>query len=64
MNNAMFGDRLAIVPVLGIDTRFSVSAFYRNGFTGAAFSACWEAFEACHASMPEYDLGFTLEFFD
>ncbi|MEI3377602.1 MAG: LysR family transcriptional regulator [Coriobacteriales bacterium] len=50
-NNEIFRDRLAVLPLLGIDTDFSVSAFYREGFDDAACDACREVFEWCHDNM-------------
>ena len=46
-NSSVFGDHLVCLPITDIDSRFSVSAFYRNGFTGEAFKACRDAFESC-----------------
>ncbi|MBP3866919.1 MAG: hypothetical protein J6D25_03835, partial [Eggerthellaceae bacterium] len=37
MNNAMFGDNLAIVPVIGVDSTFSVSAFYSDALDDVTF---------------------------
>lgn len=51
MNNAMFGDSLAIVPIVGIDPTFSVSAFYSDTLDDAVYEKCREVFEACHAAM-------------
>lgn len=50
-NNEIFHDRLAVLPLLGIDTGFNVSAFYREGFEDGAYDACREVFEWCHDSM-------------
>ena len=47
VNTSLFGENLVCLPVLDIDSTFSVSAFYRNGFEGEAYEACKEAFEAC-----------------
>lgn len=51
LNNAMFGNQLVIVPILGVDPSFSVSAFYRNDFSGEAYRACCKGFESCHEAM-------------
>lgn len=51
LNNVMFGDRLAIVPILGIDPSFSVSAFYRDDIPTEAYEACCKGFESCHEAM-------------
>lgn len=51
LNNIMFGDRLAIVPLVDIDSSFKVSAFYHDDFIGETFSACREGFEFCQKAM-------------
>lgn len=51
MNNAMFGDNLAIVPVIGVDSTFSVSAFYSDALDDVTFVQCREGFEACRDTM-------------
>ena len=55
LNNAMFGDQLAIVPITGIDTSFTVSAFYSDNLSEAAFKACRKGFESCQISMKTWD---------
>ena len=66
LNNAMFGNRLAVVPIVGIDSSFKVSAFYRDDFVGELFVACRSGFEACRnairsAGAPSTDaVGFSL----
>lgn len=55
LNNAMFGDSLAIIPVVGVDSSFSVSAFYSDELSGEAYEACKKGFEACQASMKTWD---------
>ena len=57
LNSAMFGDRLAIVPIAGVDTTFSVSAFYGNHFIGDVFIACRKGFESCRAALNEQEAG-------
>ena len=54
LNNAMFGDRLAIVPITGIDTSFTVSAFYGEAFGGSAYEACRKGFESCQAALKNW----------
>lgn len=51
LNNAMFGDRLAIVPVLGIDPSFTVSAFYNDDVPENVLQACRKGFESCRDAM-------------
>ena len=46
-NSTAFGSDLAILPVIDLDSTFTVSAFYRDGFEGALYEACREAFEYC-----------------
>lgn len=67
LNNSMFGDSLAIVPITGIDTSFSVSAFYSDELNSDAFDSCRKGFESCRAAMETWDasresdaVGFTL----
>jgi len=55
LNNAMFGDRLTVLPITGVDTSFSVSAFYGERFEGAVFEACCKGFESCHNAMAAWD---------
>ena len=55
LNNTMFGDQVAILPILGIDTSFSVSAFYRDDLPEGAFRACRMGFESCHDAMADWD---------
>lgn len=50
-NNEIFRDRLAVLPLLDIDTDFCVSAFYREGFEDSGYKACREVFEWCHDNM-------------
>lgn len=71
LNNAMFGDRLAIVPVTGIDSTFKVSAFYGDDLSADAFEACRKGFESCQAAMKTWDaaeendhIGFSMANFD
>jgi len=71
LNNAMFGDSLAIVPVTGVDSSFTVSAFYGDNLSGDAFKACRKGFESCREVMTttgedanEAPIGFTLSTFD
>ncbi len=47
LNTLMFEESLAILPIVGIDTGFSISAYYHDGFDGAAYEACRAEFEAC-----------------
>ena len=45
-NASMFGKDLVILPLSGVDSSFTVSAFYRNGFVNEGYFACKKAFEA------------------
>lgn len=51
MNNVIFGNNLAIVPVNDIKAEFSVSAFYRKGLSEDVFAMCREGFEACRSAL-------------
>ncbi len=71
LNNAMFGDALAIVPVTGIDSSFSVSAFYSDDIPADAYDACRKGFESCQQSMRSWDaakendaIGFSMASFE
>ena len=71
LNNAMFGDNLAIVPVRGIDSSFTVSAFYNDGLPEESFRACRMGFESCRDNMRASNspneggiIGFSLGSFD
>ena len=71
LNNAMFGDSLAIVPVTGFDSSFTVSAFYRDDLLEDAYRACCKGFESCRDVMAAVGgtaeqgaVGFTLATFD
>lgn len=71
LNNTMFGDRLAIIPVLGVDSSFQVSAFYSDDLPADAYEACRLGFESCQAAMKNWDraqepgsVGITLANFD
>lgn len=71
LNNAMFGEKLAILPVMGIDTTFSFSAFYRSDLPDDAYDACRKGFESCQAAMKAWDVsqemdivGFSMASFD
>lgn len=70
LNNSMFGDRLAIIPIVDIDPSFKVSAFYGDDLVGDAFDACRKGFESCRAAMKEWEttpvdaVGFSMPDFD
>ncbi len=71
LNNAMFGDNLAVIPVTDADTSFSVSAFYSDDLSEEAYRACRKGFESCHDAMKHFDassgesaIGFNLASFD
>lgn len=54
LNNALFGDRLAVVPITGIDTAFTVSAFYGDELADEAYEACRRGFESCRVAMSAF----------
>lgn len=71
LNNAMFGDALAIVPITGVDSSFRVSAFYGDDLPADAYDACRKGFESCQAAMKSWDaakeqeaIGFSMASFD
>ena len=71
LNNAMFGDRLAIVPVTGVDASFTVSAFYSDTLPENVYQICRKGFESCRAAMKDSkalegkaSVGFSLAAFD
>lgn len=70
LNNVMFGDRLAIVPIVGVDTTFTVSAFYSDDLRPETFAACCQGFESCRNAMNGWDasgesaIGFTIPSFE
>ena len=47
MNNAMFADQLAVLPIADADTTFSVSAFYHDELIGQPYRMCCDGFEWC-----------------
>ena len=53
MNNAMFGDQLAVLHITDADTSFSVSAFYSDDFVGQAYRACCDGFSWCRDALKE-----------
>ncbi len=54
MNNILFCDRLAILPIVDADTSFQVSAFYHDDFNGVGFEACKSVFEWCSRHMKDW----------
>lgn len=71
LNNALFGGQLAIIPITGVDTKFSVSAFYSDSLSEEACRACREGFECCRDAMKgwnsskgESSIGFAFSRFD
>ena len=55
LNSVMFGNQLAIVPILGVDPSFSVSAFYRDDLSDELYRACCKGFESCHEALKTWD---------
>ena len=51
MNNVMFGDSVAIVPIEDIDSTFMVSAFYSDEIESVVYAKCREGFEACRDAI-------------
>ena len=71
LNNALFGDQFAVIPVTGVDTTFFVSAFYSDSLPEKARQACQEGFESCRDAMKDWSasqgkspIGFSLASFD
>ena len=71
MNNVMFGDRLAVKRVTGIESTFHVSAFFRHELPESLYEKCREGFEACRdelAAVRETEdgnpVGITLDYLD
>ena len=54
INNTLFLERLAILPIKDVDTSFRVCAFYNDSFTGVGYQACAEVFEWCNVKMNEW----------
>lgn len=63
MNNAIFSDSLAVLPIHDADTSFAVSAFYHDEFIGAPFRACCDGFEWCRAALLDFSPEFKLQLF-
>ena len=63
MNNVMFGERLAVLPVEGVNTDFSVSAFYHDEFIGEPYAACCDTFEWCSNVLHDWSPDFGLHFY-
>ena len=63
MNNVMFADSLRVLSVEDVDTSFSVSAFYHDGFTGPLYRACCEGFEWCRDAVKDWTPDFKLSLF-
>lgn len=61
INNIIFNDRLHVLQLTDIDTSFTVSAFYGQGFSGHGYEACREVFEWCHEHMHEWYPALALE---
>ena len=50
-NSSVFGDNLVNIPILDIDSTFSVSAFYRHGIDEQTYELCRVAMEACRDQL-------------
>lgn len=64
MNNYMFNGQLAVLEIAGVDTSFSVSAFYHDDFQGEAYQACRAGFEWCQATMEDWEPAITMNCYD
>ncbi len=62
LNMAIFGDMLAHLPLEGIDTSFSVSAFYHDELSEQLYQACVDGFEWCRSAMKEGRKAHSLEY--
>ena len=54
LNNVIFGDQIAVLPIRDVDTSFTVSAFYRHELEEDLFHACRMAFEHCRDAMKNW----------
>ena len=70
MTCAMLGDSVAIVPIKGVDTAFTVSAFYRDGMGRSLHAMCRRGIESCQADIAKWaggldgaEYGFTFDRF-
>lgn len=61
MNNILFRDRLAVLPIVDVDTSFEVSAFYHDDFDGEGFEACKSVFDWCNKHMKDWQPGLALD---
>lgn len=61
MNNILFRDRLAVLPIVDADTSFEVSAFYHDDFDGEGFEACKSVFDWCNKHMKDWQPGLALD---
>lgn len=50
-NSSVFGSDLVSIPVVDIDSTFSVSAFYRNGLDDGILEACHDTLEECRKAL-------------
>ncbi len=50
-NASMFADSLAILPIKGLDTAFTMNAFYHGDFKGRAYEICRGCLETCRRSL-------------
>ena len=53
LNNAMFGDQLAVIPMTGVDSSFTVSAFYCDDLPMESSQACRKGSESCRNAMKD-----------
>lgn len=50
-NREIYGNRVAFVPLRGVDTQIDVCAFWRDSLQGEALAACRKAFEVCRQEV-------------
>lgn len=51
MNAVMFDGPLAIIPIRDLDTSFTMSAYYHDGFTGSLYELCRDGLEECRRAL-------------
>lgn len=56
-NRSLYGDRVAFLPILDVDTRIDVSAFWRRSLHGEALGACRAAIEHCRDTLVRWQPG-------
>lgn len=54
VNNAFFQNRLAVLPLVDVDTSFEVASFYHHDLEGICYESCRDVFEWCNTHMFEW----------